>query len=297
MMAMQKHVALLALVSGLAALLAMPMASAQHGGFSEREESTISRTLSFGAAGDRTLDVRAIHGSIRVIGADRADVQLDVQRTVRAETDADFDEAERDVALEIADGASRIEAIVRERGEGSCGEESRHSGRWRRPRYVVSHDFAIQVPRDTRLRLCTVNGGEIVVDGTRGDFDLDNVNGPIAMVDVRGSGSARTVNGNIAARFTEQPSGESEFKTTNGNLVVGFPADLAADLRMKTFHGGLFTDFDVQALPQPVPVAERRGGGFVYRSNQFTLMRAGRGGPELTFETFNGSVRVLNATR
>jgi hypothetical protein len=53
----------------------------------------------------------------------------------------------------------------------------------------------------------------------------------------------------------------------------------------------------VKALPQPVPVAERRGGGFVYRSNQFTLVRAGRGGPELTFDTFNGSVHVLRAAK
>jgi hypothetical protein len=50
----------------------------------------------------------------------------------------------------------------------------------------------------------------------------------------------------------------------------------------------------VQPLPQPAAVAERRGGRFVYRSNQFTLVRAGSGGPELTFETFNGSVRVMN---
>jgi hypothetical protein len=44
-------------------------------------------------------------------------------------------------------------------------------------------------------------------------------------------------------------------------------------------------------------VAERRDGRFVYRSNQFTLVRAGGGGPELTFETFNGNVRVLRAAR
>src|SRR5262245_42204467 len=122
-MAMPKHTTLLASVP-LAALLAMPVEPAQHGGFNEREESAISRTLSFGTSADRTLDVRAIHGSIRVSAADRADVQLDVLRTVRADTDADFDEAERDVALEITDGTSRIEAIVRERGEGACGEES-----------------------------------------------------------------------------------------------------------------------------------------------------------------------------
>lgn len=297
MMAMQKHVALLAFAPGLATLLAMSIAPAQ-ADFTVRDESTISRTLSFNGPGERTLDVRAIHGSIRVIGADHSDVQLEVQRTVRAETDDDFYEAERDVVLDIAESAARIEVIARERGEGSCGEKSdRRSGPWRRPRYVVRYDFAIQVPRDTRLRLCTVNGGEVVVDGTRGDFELANVNGPITMADVSGSGSARTVNGGIVALFTEQPRAASEFKTTNGDLIVRFPADLAADLRMKSFNGGLFTDFDVQAPPQPVPVAERRGGGFVYRSNQFTLVRAGRGGPELIFETFNGSVHVMRAAK
>jgi len=34
---------------------------------------------------------------------------------------------------------------------------------------------------------------------------------------------------------------------------------------------------------------------FVYRSNEFTTLRVGRGGPELTFDAFNGDVRVLRA--
>ena len=161
----------------------------------------------------------------------------------------------------------------------------------------MTFDFTIQVPRGTRLRLCTVNGREVLVTGTRGDFELDNVNGRITMEDVRGSGSARTINGAIVALFSERPRAASEFKTINGQVVVAFPADLAADLRMKTFNGGLFTDFDVESLPQPAAVAERRDGWFVYRSNQFALARAGGGGPELTFETFNGDVRVLRAAR
>jgi hypothetical protein len=305
---MRKRLLWLASAAALVALVGPPGASARDPWpaedgrgvreFHERDESTISRTLHFAGSGDRTLDVRAIHGSIRVIGADRTDVQLDVQRVVRAETDDDIEAAERDVVLEIADGTARIEAIVHEKDGDVCGEESRsRSGSWQRPRYVVTHDFAIHVPRDTRLRLCTINGREVVVDGTRGDFDLANVNGRVIMANVSGSGSARTVNGAIEASFSEQPRQSSSFTTINGDLIVGFPADFSADLKMKTFHGGLFTDFDVEALPQPTAVAERRGDRFVYRSNQFTLVRAGRGGPVLTFETLNGSVRVIRAVR
>jgi hypothetical protein len=285
--------------AAVAALILHPEAKArdeQRGvrEFHVHDESTVSRTLRFDGDGAHFLDVRAIDGSIRVIGADRADVQLDVLRVVRAETDADLETADKEVVLDIADGTPRIEAIVREQDQDVCGEPSlRRHGSWERPRYRVSHDFAIQVPRDTRLRLCTINGGELLVEGTTGDFDLSNVNGRITMPNMRGAGRAHTVNGPIVASFPEAPREASSFKTTNGDVIVGLPAGLAADLKMKTFNGGLFTDFDVQALPRPVAVAERRDGRFVYRSNQFTLVRAGGGGPELTFETFNGSVRVL----
>jgi hypothetical protein len=266
--------------------------------FHVRDENTIVRTLVFAGTGDRTLDVRTIDGSIRVIGADRADVQLYVHRVVRAETDDDLDAADREVTLDIIDGAGRIEAVVRAKDSEVCGEESQNwsSGR-RRPHYVVTYDFAIEVPRDTRLRLCTINGREILIEGTRGEFDLANVNGRITMPNVSGSGRARTVNGPVVAAFVDPPRGASEFKTINGDVIVGFPPDLSADLKMKTFNGGLFSDFEVQALPQPAAVPEQRNGRFVFRSNQFTHVRAGRGGPELTFETLNGSVRVVRAVR
>jgi hypothetical protein len=305
MMAMRNHL-LTSLVSaaGLAAVL-MPagsyLAAAARGpaeaDFPVRDESAISRTLHFAGSGERTLDIRTIHGSIRVVGADRSDVQLDVRKTIRAQTDVALGAAERDVAIDIVDDAARLEAIVRDPGGSPCGDETGRRGRWWNPAYVVTFDFTIQVPRETQLRLCTVNGREVLVTGTRGDFELDNVNGRITMENVRGSGSARTVNGAIVASFGERPRAASAFKTTNGDVVVAFPADLAADLKMKTFNGGLFTDFDVESLPQPVAVAERRDGRFVYRSNQFTLVRAGGGGPHLTFETFNGDVRVLRAAR
>jgi hypothetical protein len=297
MMAMQNRITSVASAASLAAVL-LPTGLSAGPDFRVRDERTISRTLRFGGSGERALDVRAIHGSIHVIGADRVDVQLEARKTVRAETDADLRIAERDVVLDIFDHVARIEAIVREPQGDACGEESgRRHGRWWDPPYAVTFDFTIQVPRGTRLRLCTVNGGEVLVEGTSGDFELDNVNGRITMQNVRGSGRARTVNGAIVASFTDPPRAVSEFRTTNGNVVVTLPANLAANLRMKTFNGGLFTDFDVQSLPAPPAVAERRDGRFVYRSNPFTLVRAGRGGPELTFETFNGNVRVLRAAR
>lgn len=259
---------------------------------------TITRTLRFGGSGDRTLDVRLINGSIRVTGTSEPTVRLEVRRSTRAESDADARAAEADVLLDVLDDAPTVSVIARERGSVVCGE--RNDGRWSggRPRYRVSFDVTVAVPAGTRLRLCNINGGDIHVERTTGDFEITHVNGPVAMAEAGGSGRIETVNGAVTVSFAQAPREASTFKTINGDVAVTFPRGLSADLRMKTFNGDLLTDFDVQALPGPVPQpVERRGGTRVYRSNDFTRVRVARGGPELTLESFNGDVRVVRAAR
>jgi hypothetical protein len=260
------------------------------------DESTITRTLTFGGAGDRALDVRVINGRIRVVGTNDSTVQMTIRKAISAETDADFADAQRDVRLDFVERTPRVEAIVRDASGHVCGEPSFGDRNWSRVRYNVRFDFTIQVPKQTRLRLCTINGGDITVQGTEGDFEVDNVNGEIEMDQVVGSGSARTVNGPVSVSFAANPTAPSTFYTVNGTVEVMFQDGLSADFKMKTFNGGLFTDFEVEPLAQsPAPTPERRNGRLVYRTNDFTRVRVGGGGPEHTFETLNGSVRALRA--
>ena len=258
-------------------------------------DSTIARTLRFAGSGERTLVIRLINGSIRVSGSDEATVDLQIRKQIRAAGDADAREAERDVVLDIADSAATVGAVVREPEGHVCGEPNDTGRGWRwRPRYQVTFDVTVRVPRGVRLALCTINSGEIRVDQTAGDFDVSNVNGRITMTGIRGSGGAVTVNGPVAVTFSDVPQAASRFKTINGHVTIAFPAGLSADLVMKTFNGGLFTDFDLQPLPQPAPApVAQQGMRRVYRSNDFTRVRVGRGGPEITLETFNGDVRVV----
>jgi DUF4097 and DUF4098 domain-containing protein YvlB len=262
-----------------------------------RDEHSISKTLQFVGDGLHTLNVRTMNGSIRVSGYDGANVQLEVRKTIDAHTDEDLRVAEENVVVDTADGAATIDVVVRGPAGAVCDEprDGRSPASWDPFRYRITIELAIRVRRATRLRLCTVNGGDVRVEGTAGDFEIDDINGGIALEQVRGSGRATSVNGGVTASFTEVPPSASLFKTVNGHIVATFPDGLSADLRMKTLHGGLFTDFEVQSLPQPPAVAERREGWFVYRSNPFTTVRVGHGGPELTFDAFNGDVRVLRA--
>ena len=257
-------------------------------------EETISRTLRFGPGAERRLEISTISGNIRVVGYDDDSVDVVVRKTVRAETGADADAAEAAVGLEIAEAAGAIRLLGHVEAQPGCDWET-ITRRRTRPRYHVAFDFEVRVPRNARLRLCTVNGGAVHVDGTAGDFEIDNVNGAIALSGIRGSGRATTVNGSVSAVFAENPKSASQFKSVNGDLDVILQPKASADLLMKTFNGGLFTDFDVMPLAMPAAAVERRNGMSVYRGSRFTAYRVGRGGPEVSLETFNGNIRVVSS--
>jgi hypothetical protein len=76
---------------------------------------------------------------------------------------------------------------------------------------------------------------------------------------------------------------------------VYFRGGLNADLKFKKLNGGIYTDFDVTALPQTVS-GGTNDGKFVYRSGRTIGGRTGSGGPELSFETLNGSIRLHSKT-
>jgi hypothetical protein len=261
------------------------------------EQSSSQRTLRFAANG-RTLDVRTIQGSIAVEAYDGRDIEMLVKKSIRGETQDDLRTGDSEVTLDTSDEATALRVIARYPDQPACGEKSDHQHSWHERRYDVRYDFTIRVPRETRLELCTINEGNIIVQGSRGDFLIRTINGRITMMDMGGSGQATTINGPLIATFISAPRAPSLFKTINGNVILTMPDGLAADLRMKTFNGGLYTDFDVQSLPSAALVkSERRDGMFVYRSPGFTTVRAGGGGPELTLETLNGDVRVLRRAK
>jgi len=153
----------------------------------------------------------------------------------------------------------------------------------------------ISVPRNTSVRLKTVNGGDMTVTGVRGEHELSNVNGRIVANDIAGSLVASTTNGAIRASFTDVTAGKPmSFSTFNGDVDVTFPAKLAATLRVTSGHGELYTDFDATVQPQP-PVVTQGGqnGRYEVRLERETVVVVGnKGGPDIRFKTFNGNVMV-----
>jgi hypothetical protein len=255
-----------------------------------KEQETIRKTFTLSAA-HRTLEVDNVQGSIEVVATNSDQVQLVVNKTLRAESKERMEAARKEVKLDITEQPDLLKLYVD--GPFRCNCNNGCDG-WHGDRgYSVKMDFQLQVPRNLELKLKTVNAGKVFVRGTSGSFSVHNVNGPIEMQDVAGSGQARTVNGGVKVSFRENPKEKSDFGTINGSVELAFVRPLSADFRFKTMNGGVFTDFEMTALPSQPVSAERQNGKFVYRADRFTGGRVGSGGPEIKAENLNGEIRVL----
>jgi hypothetical protein len=246
--------------------------------------------------GPPTVIVRNVFGSVHVIAHDGATVDMTATETVSGDLRADIDRARKEVELRTESEEGRV--AFRVRRVGSQGDNDGWNNRWGGDGYRVAYDIEVRVPRDAAIEVATVNDGEVVVEGTRGHFEVNNVNGGVRLSGVRGAGNIKTVNGPVSATFERAPAAATTFKTINGKIDVSFPQDLKADLSFKTMHGEIYTDFDSEAIAsQPVSDRSRNGGKLVVRAEHGSAIRIGGGGPAYSFETLNGSVYIRKAAR
>jgi hypothetical protein len=269
----------------LFACLPLTMAAAEI-----EQNETIRKTYPLAGAGPKKVIVDNMNGSIHVTGYAGNEVQLVAQMRLRADSPETAGQARRDVKLDISQDANTVRFYVD--GPFRCRDGGIHIDR--DPGYEVKYDFELQVPQDTAIDLKTINDGEIKVAGIAGDYKVDNINGGVEMTELSGSGKVYALNGKVKITFRENPRGRSSFGSLNGEVRVSFQPDLNADVRFKTFNGGVYTDYPVTYLPLPAAAAERHDGKFIYKSSDWSGVRVGHGGPELSFDAFNGNIRILN---
>jgi len=246
------------------------------------ERRTIQKTLSA-----KRLEVDNVNGYVHVTGYDGKEIEATVEEIVRGESKDRIADAHKDVKLDITQPSDMARMYVDGPFRCHCSDGWRHYG------YRVTYNFDIKAPLDTVVYLRTVNQGDLKVDGIAGDYDLSGVNVPVELLEASGSGRAYSVNGAVRVVFRSNPRAASTFGSLNGRVDLYFQPDLAADLRMKTFNGKFYTDFEITPLPPRQAAAERRDGKLVYRADRYTSARVGAGGPEITFDGFNGDVHIL----
>ncbi len=255
------------------------------------ETEQIQRSFSLSGGDPHKLLVDNISGFVHVTGTSGSQVQVSASKRLGADSSAAAAEAKRDAKLDMSQQGNFVRVYVdgpfRNRdGNGTNYRGDDYYG------YRVAFDYEIQVPYDTELILKTVNDGDIVVKKVSGDFTINGLNGGIDMQEMSGSGSVRTLNGPVKVTFAKNPAKPSEFHSLNGSVDIYFQPGLNADLAFKTLNGGVYTDFDV--VSRPVAGSQQNvNGKFLYRiDNRNMAGRTGNGGPELKFDTLNGSIRL-----
>ncbi len=263
-----------------------------------RKREEIQKILKFAdTAKPGELIVDNVFGPIKVEGYGGRDVVLVAHKTIYAKTEDKAARALTEVKLDITEKGRTVDIYVDgpfRDGDRDHGRGERHS--WHDPGYEVHYAFEIKVPFKTDVAVSTVTAGDVEIRTVDGEFDVHNVNGRILMSDVSGSGRAGTVNGKLTVGFRSLPAGACSFKTVNGDLAVLLPEGLSADFRLKTLRGDVYSDFPVAALARRPAVREESKGKFIYKSDRFFGVRAGKGGPEIALDTMNGDILIKKKT-
>ncbi len=256
-----------------------------------REQQTIQKTLSLTEAPQR-LVIDNIDGYVHVTGVEGSQVRVTAHKTVRADSEKDLQES-KEVSLDMTEKPGSVSVYYN--APWRCDSGTRHCDHQERRFYTVTYDIDIEAPRNARLVVSAVNHGDIRVDNAAGQFEVSDINGGISMTGIAGSGEVHTINGPVSVRFARNPASKTSFKSLNGQMDIYFQPHFSADLLFKTFNGQIYSDFEVASRPAPAAAAEQSDGKFVYHSKGVAAGRAGNGGPELSFDAFNGNIRLHEA--
>jgi DUF4097 and DUF4098 domain-containing protein YvlB len=168
----------------------------------------------------------------------------------------------------------------------------------RRRNIRVKVEYEVKVPEGVDLeKVRSVNGnvyiggplgdvhasttnGKIKLDGASGTVSLSNTNGSIDAKNIRGELDANTTNGIIKLEMFSFENGVRA-KTVNGSITLRFDAfdKIDADLELRTVNGRIHLDF---------PVTFQN----LQKSRRHLEGRIGKGGPQLSLRTVNGSIKI-----
>ena len=222
------------------------------------------REITLGA-GDLKVDGKR-NGGISVKGENRADVLIRACVQTWGKTQEEANSLVKNVRVETS-GSVRAEGVA---------EESN-----------ASVSYQILVPRDTNLKLTTMNGG-ISIENVEGMIEFDAKNGGINLSNLAGDVQGRTTNGGLhieLAGNTWKGNGLN-VETTNGGVHLEMSENYAARFETKTVNGGFKSDIAALAVEK-----QRDENG--YRRQGININRAiNGGGAPVRIVTTNGGVKI-----
>jgi hypothetical protein len=228
----------------------------------------------------RKIDVNLMGGSITVKAYAGKEVIVEARGA---------GSSEREREDRRADGLRRLDLPAR----GISVEEQDNVVTVRMQGGHRNASVVIQTPADTSLSLHTM-GGDINVEGCKGEMDINSMNGGITLTNVSGSVLAHSMNGGMkVAMDAVDHSKPLSFTTMNGTIDVTLPADFKANAKIRTDHGEVYSDFDFKLGGGAITQKNESGDGkFRVTTDRTITGTINGGGTEATFKTYNGTIYI-----
>lgn len=132
------------------------------------------------------------------------------------------------------------------------------SGGW----HGAGGDFAIEVPRTTKIVVTNAMGGDIKVGEIGGDIEIKSLNGEVQLDEISGGALVETMNGEIHVAMKALAADKPlSFTSMNGEVRLRVPADAKANVRLRSQNGAILTDFDEKELVTTTASLRKREGG------------------------------------
>jgi DUF4097 and DUF4098 domain-containing protein YvlB len=260
------------------------------------ESATREESMRVPAPSDGIINIHNANGKTRVVGEDRADVEIRVQKSVSAD------------CPELAE--KLLDSIHLQNGKSSGALDIEIQIPRKCSRRAVAH-LEVRVPRATKVSSSSTNG-KISLEGLERSIRARSSNGSIAISDVNGDIDVTTANAKVACRCTQgrlharSSNGKIEvgghtgsidastsngvikatidvlgeagvlLSTSNGRIVLELPDESDADVDIRVENGHIRNDID---LEETASNADGR-----------VLGRIGKGGIPIRLRTSNGTI-------
>jgi DUF4097 and DUF4098 domain-containing protein YvlB len=238
------------------------------------DDRQVNQTMD--AEPDGTVSIELVTGSVRFIGWNRNEIQI--EGTLAADVEG--------LEIDISGGHVSIEVELVHRPGGI---------------HHADADLEIHVPAGSRIDAESVSA-DLEVEGIHGAVSIESVNGEIR---IRGNvteadiatvssniyvesgsglrdGQFQTVSGSIEFEGALDPSGRFDFEVVSGDVTLRLPGNTSADFDVETFSG----DIDNQLGPAAQQTSK-------YVPSKSLRFSTGSGGARVSIESFSGRVRLL----
>ncbi|MFY0604690.1 MAG: hypothetical protein JXQ93_12175 [Flavobacteriaceae bacterium] len=272
-----------------------------------KKEETLKKELRFTKLSpDNILVLDNVYGSIDVVGYNGSTIQIEVLKTVSADTQEDLTQGMKEIGIKSATKDDAVYVYLDspysrfdlENGTFEHHEfnfSSRRSYKHRKKRmYRYRLDFKVKVPKNVSIDVKAVNRGDITVKDIQGKLLIvHNINGKIDMTNVAGKTDVNALNKDINITYAKNPTEESWFRSLNGDINVRFKAGLGATISYKTMNGDFYTNFDVEKTTPKITRAKvRKSKGTKYKIDSNRHFKIGNGNVQLHFNQLNGDAII-----